>query len=172
MVSSIPVGSNFCESVVIDLAASDADWETGDIGAVAPCSSVATPIEIVFDVPRWSGEPSRDPELVTSKFGSEPGGDRSLSAADVVRSECVIEAVVGLAAPGILSVSAAHGLLIFVTKLLMPSTVVNSTTSGLVDGPAVFCDGVCPSLESSIPDDCPCLILALVIPDSAGALLT
>ena len=58
VVSSIPVGSIFSESVGVELTASDADWRTGDIGAVAPCSSVGTLIEIVFDVPRWSGEPS------------------------------------------------------------------------------------------------------------------
>jgi hypothetical protein len=51
VVSSIPVGSIFSESVLVNLAASDDDWETVDIGGVAPCTSVCTLFEIVFDMP-------------------------------------------------------------------------------------------------------------------------
>ena len=117
VVSSNPVGSIASRSVVVDLY----DCEAGESGAVASCKLYDTLVEIIFDVPCWSGEPAPDPTLVTSVNGK----DMVLSASTA------------------LSVSAVHALLSLVTMSTSPAgAAVDETASGvtLVDGPDALRD--------------------------------
>jgi hypothetical protein len=115
VVSSNPVGSIASRSVVVDLYDC-----AGESGAVASCKLYDTLVEIIFDVPCWSGEPAPDPTLVTSVNGK----DMVLSASTA------------------LSVSADHALLSLVTMSTSPGAAVDETASGvtLVDGPDALRD--------------------------------
>lgn len=116
VVSSNPVGSISSQSVVVDLD----DCETGESGAVVSCKRYDTLVEIMFDVPCWSGEPAPDSILETSVDGK----DMVLSASTA------------------LSVSADHALLSLVTMSTSPGAAVDATASGLtlVDGSDALCD--------------------------------